>query len=114
VKSGGETRVVMPSMGNFISGMTWGIDPADPFQKWAPTGDSAILSVDVLRVGASTIILKAEAIPISNYMNGKGEMVVGKLEELAGGTIPLSPTWASYYRARLGAMKKMMPPAPLK
>jgi poly-gamma-glutamate capsule biosynthesis protein CapA/YwtB (metallophosphatase superfamily) len=112
VKAGGETRVVMPSMGNFISGMTWGLDPLNP-GVWASTGDSALVRVDLLRVGTSMIVIGAEALPISNYLNGKREMVVGKLDDLASGRVPLSSSWKAYFNERLAAMKKLMNPVVL-
>ncbi len=112
VKTGGETRLVMPSMGNFISGMTWGLDPLNP-GAWASTGDSALVRVDLLRVGASIFVIGAEALPISNYLNDKREMVVGKLDELASGKVPLSSAWKAYFIERFAAMTKLMVPAAL-
>jgi len=112
VKAGGETRVILPSMGNFISGMTWGLDPLNP-GAWASTGDSALVRVDLLRVGTSMIVIGAEALPISNYLNGEREMVVGKLEDLASGKVPLSSAWKAYFIARLAEMRKAMVPVVL-
>jgi hypothetical protein len=89
------------------------MDPAKPHSVWAPTGDSALVCVELLRVGDTTIVVKAEALPISNYMTGKGEMVVGKLEDLALGRIPLSAAWSSYFRSRFTAMKQLTDPVPL-
>ncbi len=106
----GETKIIMPSMGNFISGMTWGIGPSRPSAPWAPTGDSALVFIDLLRVGTSLIVTRAEALPISNYLNEQNAYVVGKLEDIVGGKIKLSAAWIPYYRYRMDAMKKLLPP----
>jgi poly-gamma-glutamate synthesis protein (capsule biosynthesis protein) len=106
----GETRLSLLSMGNFISGMTWGTDPARPEAPYAATGDSALLLVDMLVTGAGSYLTRVQAVPVSNYRNERGEMVVGMLEELAAGRPGLSSPWAAYYRDRLGVMQRLLHP----
>jgi poly-gamma-glutamate capsule biosynthesis protein CapA/YwtB (metallophosphatase superfamily) len=106
----GADRVILPSMGNFISAMTWGMNPADPNNAYAVTGDSAVVRVDFLRVGDRVRAIRWDAVPISNYMNSGGEMVVGKLRGLAAGTPFLSEAWTKYYLARLQALEGLLPP----
>ncbi len=107
-------KVIMPSMGNFISGMTAYVGPEDTNSRWAPTGDSALVCLEVLKTGAGVTITDAKALPISNYFNERREMVVGRLEDLAAGTITLPQAWLSYYRNRMAVMKKRLPPFTLK
>ncbi len=110
VKVDGETRVSLPSMGNFISGMTWDADPAAPRAPLAETGDSAILCIDLLRVGAGVYVSRVEAIPVSTYRNERGEYVVGRLDSLASGFPALTRAWAGYFSVRLSVMKNLLPP----
>jgi hypothetical protein len=106
----GETKIILPSMGNFISGMTWGIGPTNPDAPWAPTGDSALVFIDLLQVGTSLVVARAEALPTSNYLNEQGSYVVGKLEDLVEGKNGFSEAWIPYYRYRMNVMKKLLPP----
>jgi len=51
-------------------------------------------------------VVRADALPIANYRNARGEMVVGKLRELADGTVPLTKAWSTYYAGRLALMER--------
>jgi hypothetical protein len=111
VKVKGELRVSLPSMGNFISGMTWGMSPFPPRPFFAATGDSAIVRVTLLCVGGSVCVIGSDAVPIADYRNAGGEMVVGRLDELASGKTPLSAGWTAYYRERLREVAGRLEPA---
>ncbi|MCX7037858.1 MAG: CapA family protein [Spirochaetes bacterium] len=102
----GGDRLILYSMGNFISGMTWRLDPSEPAAGIPQRGESYLLAARVLLTGGTVSVLHAEAIPIANYRNARGEMVVGKLKELADGTVPLPKAWTSYYAGRLALMEK--------
>lgn len=102
VRVGGSRRLALYSMGNFISGMTWGLDPAAP--EAAPTGESYLLSVDIARDREGVSVTRVEPIPIANYRNGRGEMVVGKLADLAGGAGEVQPAWKAFFAGRLSLM----------
>jgi poly-gamma-glutamate capsule biosynthesis protein CapA/YwtB (metallophosphatase superfamily) len=110
VKVDGETRVSLPSMGNFISGMTWDADPSAPRAALAETGDSTIFCIDVLRVGAGAYVSRVEAIPISTYRNRRGEYVVGRLRNLSSGSSGLTKAWSCYFEVRLSEMEKLLSP----
>ncbi len=106
----GETRLSLLSMGNFISGMTWGADPAEPDAPNAATGDSAVLLADMLVTRGGAYLTRAQVVPVSNYMNRRGEMVVGSLEGLAAGTPGLSASWTAYFRRRLDVLRPLLRP----
>jgi poly-gamma-glutamate capsule biosynthesis protein CapA/YwtB (metallophosphatase superfamily) len=107
----GADRLIMYSMGNFISGMTWRRQPDQMGPLYAATGESYMLRVDVRFGGGGCTLTAVEPIPIANYMNGRDEMVVGRMSALADGGIPVSPAWRSYYAGRLGLMKRFYPEA---
>lgn len=100
------SRLVLFSMGNFISGMTWRLSPSQPAAGMPPRGEAYLLAVEVLLTGGTVSIAGAEAIPIANYRNERGEMVVARLADLADGTVRLPKEWTVYYGARLALMEK--------
>jgi poly-gamma-glutamate synthesis protein (capsule biosynthesis protein) len=102
----GGDRLILYSMGNFISGMTWRLDPSDPEGALPPRGESYLLAAEVLLTGGTVSVVRADALPIANYRNARGEMVVGKLRELADGTVPLTKAWSTYYAGRLALMER--------
>jgi hypothetical protein len=106
VRVDGGDRLILYSMGNFISGMTWRLDPSEPAVGIPPRGESYLLAARVLLTGGTVSVVGAEAIPIANYRNARGEMVVGKLKELADGTVRLPKAWAAYYAGRLALMER--------
>lgn len=101
-------RLIMYSMGNFISGQTWSLGPADWNREEAWKGDSMLLSVDVTVSGGKVSIARVEPLLISNYRNARGDIVVGRLEELARGTPDLGPAWTAYYRKRLDFVRALL------
>lgn len=102
----GGDRLILYSMGNFISGMTWRLDPSAPAAGIPARGESYLLEARVLLTGGTASVVRAEAIPIANYRNARGEMVVGRLRELADGTVSLPKAWTAYYAGRLALMEK--------
>jgi poly-gamma-glutamate capsule biosynthesis protein CapA/YwtB (metallophosphatase superfamily) len=110
IRVGGETRLSLLSMGNFISGMTWNADPRNSTAVDPATGESALLRVEVLFGPGGTSIRAVQALPISNYRNARGEMVVGKLAELASDGPGLGEAWAAYFRDRLAVLGRRMGP----
>ena len=103
----GETRLIMYSMGNFISGMTWGAEP-DPNDPLDATGEAYMLSVRVRCTDMGCTVRNVEPMPISNYMNARGEMVVGLTRDLTSGVAPVGASWRSYYTARLARMERWL------
>ena len=99
-------------MGNFISGMTWRLSPSDPAPGMPPRGESYLLRARLLVTGGTASIVGAEAVPIANYRNSRGEMVVGKLRDLASGAVPLPRQWSAYYAERLTRMQGLLTSSP--
>jgi len=108
VRVKGVERLIMYSMGNFISGMTWMLGPAHLRGAVAATGESYILMVDVRCAAGGCSVRGVEPIPIANYMNERNEMVVARMSDLAEGTIVLSPGWQEYFAGRLALMESFL------
>jgi poly-gamma-glutamate synthesis protein (capsule biosynthesis protein) len=104
----GTQRLAMYSMGNFISGMTWRLDPAEMQGIIAATGESYILAVDVRCDAAGCSVLQPDPIPIANYMNDRSQMVAARMSDLADGSVKVSPAWRAYYARRLGLMRAFL------
>ncbi len=104
--------LVMYSMGNFISGMTWRLSPSSPEPGMPARGESYLLRARILVTGGAASVVGAEALPIANYRNARGEMVVARMRDLADGTIGVPAPWAAYYRTRLSAMQPLLSAAP--
>jgi len=104
----GSTRLIMYSMGNFISGMAWRQSPPDPDGVGALISDSIMLRVDVATGTGGASVVSTEPIPIADYQNQKGELVVSKMDDLADGKAGVSPVWASYFLARRARIWKLL------
>jgi poly-gamma-glutamate synthesis protein (capsule biosynthesis protein) len=102
----GGTRLAMHSLGNFISGMTWRLSPSDSPGELPPRGESYLLCVQVLLTGGTVSVQAVDAVPIANYRNERGEMVVARMRDLADGTVRVPAAWASYWAARLALMEQ--------
>jgi hypothetical protein len=108
VRAAGSDRLIMYSMGNFISGMTWRLDPAGAGLR-EETGEAFLLRAEFGPAGPrSWAVERVQPVPTANYRNDRGEMVVGKLGELAAGAMGLSPAWTAYYAKRLTLMEEFL------
>ncbi len=107
VRVRGADRLIMYSMGNFISGMTWRLDPKDLSDEWAATGEAYMLCVQVQCEGGCAVS-SVNAVPIANYKNERGEMVVARMEDLAKGAVALPAVWRSFYAERLSRMRRFL------
>jgi poly-gamma-glutamate capsule biosynthesis protein CapA/YwtB (metallophosphatase superfamily) len=101
-----SSKLIIYSMGNFISGQTWRVNPKDPYSMWANTGDSVLLKVTVEVRNSNAHIKKIQPIPISHYIKPDKDIVVRKLENLAAQS--LYSSWSYYYKIRLSLMKKFL------
>jgi hypothetical protein len=108
VQAAGLRRLAMYSLGNFISGMTWGLAPSQLAGVIAATGESYILQVDVRCGPCGCSVTDARPTPIANYQDGQVQMVVARLSDLADGTVAVSSAWREYYSARLARMKDFL------
>jgi len=105
VNAGGAQRLVMYSLGNFISGMTWMLAPSQLGGILAATGESYLLDARV-RCGASgCTVTEVRPIPIANYQDERLQMRVARLSDLADGSVRVSPAWRVYYSTRLARMR---------
>ncbi len=105
VRVGECDRLILHSMGNFVSGMTWRLEPAVPSAIPAAAGESYLLSVEVRCASGGASVIRVEPVPIANYRNGRGEMVVAKLKDLGGGSLKIPAAWSAYYAGRLTLME---------
>ncbi len=96
----GTQRLIMNSMGNFISGMGWRGSPPDPDGLLALISDSIMLQVEVRTGPAGATVSRTVPVAIADSVNSKGELVVLKLDTLAGGAAGAPAAWRSYYLAR--------------
>jgi poly-gamma-glutamate synthesis protein (capsule biosynthesis protein) len=104
----GTDRLIMYSMGNFVSGMTWGMDPSMLSEGQAATAEGYMLSVEVRCDGGGCTVARVVPLPIADYPNERGEMVVGRLEDLASGIVGTRPGWKTYFRGRLEKMMRFL------
>ncbi|HVO39479.1 MAG TPA: CapA family protein [Spirochaetia bacterium] len=97
----GSRRLIMYSMGNFISGMVLRRgDPPDPDGVLALTGDSVMLTAEV-KVGAGEAGVAAlQPVPVGSYRSDKGETIVAKLDDLADGKAGVPAPWVAYFAQR--------------
>ncbi|MBN1695946.1 MAG: CapA family protein [Spirochaetales bacterium] len=106
VGTGNRKRLIMYSMGNFISGQRWCRKPFEPEHYRSYTGDSLILTVDVTfgRDGAS--VETVTPVLITNHINENREVVVETFENII--RKKLVPEWSDYYNKRYTIMKKLV------
>ncbi len=106
INKNGMNKLIIYSMGNFISGQTWHVNPQKPHSVWANTGDSMLLRVSIQIINGRAHVSRIDPVLISNYIKPNKDIVVRKLEPLAGQT--LSGAWTRYYRVRLEVMKEYL------
>jgi hypothetical protein len=96
------TGLIMPSTGNLISGMMTGLKPEEPEHELAWTVGSALWLVTVHVEEGAAAVQQAHPLPIVNYRNARGEILIDTIPGMARGS--LSPGWREYYRVRAGLM----------
>ncbi len=106
ITKNGNKKLIIYSMGNFISGQTWFINPKKPYSKRANTGDSVLLRVSVVITGGNSDIDRVEPIPITHYIKPDKDIVVRRLKPLAARK--LHGFWSRYYQVRLELMKEFL------
>jgi hypothetical protein len=105
IDAGGSRRLIMYSLGNFVSGMGVYVNGERPEREIAFTGDSWLLSVKATRNPEGGVELAAaDPVFITSFRDPSGEIVVRRLETLA--EAPLPEKWKKFYQARLRIMKK--------
>ena len=100
----GEAKLVMYSLGNFISGQMYYLDPLDPnYRKY--TGESAIMQVFALKdeVGISYQVRPA---PIVNYSHPTMGIVARLYENILNED--MGPDWRYFYQSREAELYSML------
>ncbi len=92
--------LIMPSTGNLISGMPIGVKPQDPEHELAWTADSALWLVTVRVDQDRAAVQRVIALPIANYRNSRGEILIDTMPGMAGRD--LQEDWLEFYRERAG------------
>jgi hypothetical protein len=107
VYAGVSRRLVLPSMGNFVSGQAQYLDPVNGQGAVAPgTGDAALVRVRVLCGTGWSTVIGVDAVPLAFHWNDLGEMVIGRLEDLARASSGAS-AWGAYFRGRRDAITRL-------
>jgi len=108
VSGEGGGRLILFSTGNFISGMTWGIDPRFPEDPRAGRGDSALFQVTVVAREGGVSVEGVLPILITNVKNERGQLVVERFETLLERDLPFQ--WARYYTQRYELARGLIHP----
>lgn len=90
--------LIMPSTGNLISGMGIDLEPQQPQDDLSWTADSAVWLVSIAVENNRTTIEEVVPLPITNYRNHRGEVLVETFPGMGGKEVPEG--WQSYYRER--------------
>jgi poly-gamma-glutamate synthesis protein (capsule biosynthesis protein) len=102
----GCKKLILYSMGNFISGQRWSSAPYDLEHYRSYTGDSLILTVRVINTDKGPSIKDLNRILITNHINEKREVVVETYEKIL--SMPLPEKWKNYYRGRYKILNKFI------
>lgn len=94
----GRTALIMPSMGNFVSGQTWRIGPEDTGHWRAQTGDSAVLRLLVNVGDNGPDVRSIDPLPITHFLHPEGGVTVEMLMPMA--TREDASEWQSFYEDR--------------
>ncbi len=92
--------LIMPSTGNLISGMPIAVKPQEPEHELAWTVDSALWLVTVQVDQDRAAVQRVIPLPIINYRNSRGEILIDTIPGMAGGD--LQEDWLEFYRGRAG------------
>jgi hypothetical protein len=106
VEEGERRGLILYSTGNFISGMTWGLDPLQPDAERAWTGDSMLWEVSVVCSARGASVERVWPVPITNVRDPRGVMVVSTFPGLAAQR--LSEPWSDFYRERSRQVQELL------
>lgn len=106
----GEKAVIINSAGNFISGQTWRMTPADVESEDPPRAESALYRVHLSeRADGELSICGVEAVPIVAYRHPEHGMIVRRLDGLLADT-ELPDGWRGFYQRRAEAIIRILEP----
>ncbi|MBN1647383.1 MAG: CapA family protein [Spirochaetales bacterium] len=92
----GSDKLVMYSLGNFISGQGYYIDPREPAGRQY-RGESGIMQVEVRRESGK-LAMQVSAIPVVTYTHPVQGIIVKRYDALDKFELP--PVWKNYYQGR--------------
>ncbi len=98
--------LIMPSTGNLISGMLIDLEPQHPQDDLSWTADSAVWLVSIAVENNRTTIEEVVPLPITNYRNHRGEVLVETFPGMGGKEMP--EEWQSYYRERARLLRSSL------
>lgn len=101
----GSVALVLHSTGNFISGQTWRLGPADAATARAHTGDSPLFRVHARWDVDGRLRLDHVPILAANYRDPRHGMVVRRLDALIRSDI--HGDWKRYYVVRRNALREV-------
>jgi hypothetical protein len=102
----GCRKLILYSMGNFISGQRWASTPYELEHYRSYTGDSLITTVKVVNTKNGPSIQDINNILITNHINDKREVVVETYDTVLA--MPLSGEWENYYQGRYKLLKEFV------
>jgi len=110
--SAGGQYLVLPSMGNFISGQPYGAGPDSWKRDRSRTGDSALfrltLEVDYSKSPLAITMKGFEPVMISHFTTSDGGVIVRTFGDLLVNT---QAAWNTYYQKRFDYLKEFFPGA---
>ncbi|MFP4382603.1 MAG: CapA family protein [Spirochaetia bacterium] len=112
IETDGNHRLVLYSVGNFISGQGFLVHHTepDPTDSWAYTHDSAVFTVTVTEQNGKPHVTGVEPLLIGNYIVGYDPpdkaVLIYPLEQLT--LMDINPKWKDYYRERYKIMSRFI------
>lgn len=99
--------LVLPSMGNFVSGQAWFLGPGDARSKSANRGDSALVKLEISLDKTNRVrIDNVQPVLISSYKTKDGGVQVRTMIDLIRS---LDGPWREFYRERFNIMSAFYP-----
>lgn len=96
----GRIALIMPSMGNFVSGQTWRLAPEDTDHWRAETGDSAILRATVDFSDNGATVVDINPVLITHYHHPEGGVSVETLMPMRRRVDVAGRGWRPFYESR--------------
>ncbi len=104
----GSNGVIIYSAGNFISGQTWRMPPAEYQAEDPPRGETALFQVRLVkRSGGIPVICGVSALPLVNYRDPGFGMVVKGYEDVLSDA-EVSADWRDFYLSRQAAFENVL------
>jgi poly-gamma-glutamate synthesis protein (capsule biosynthesis protein) len=104
-RADGSEALLLYSTGNFISGQTWRLGPADAATTRAHTGDSPLFRVHARWDAAGRLRLEHDPVLAANYRDPEHGMIVRPLDDLIRSDI--DERWKRYYVVRRNALREV-------